>query len=64
MYSRPNQDVTREELARIIWTENTDAQYSDWAIDKVISRIREKLGDKKPYTLIKTARKIGFKIVQ
>jgi DNA-binding winged helix-turn-helix (wHTH) protein len=64
MYSRPNQDVTRDELAKIIWTENTDAQYSDWAIDKVISRIREKLGDKKPYTLIKTTRKIGFKIVQ
>ncbi|MBP9759654.1 winged helix-turn-helix transcriptional regulator [Candidatus Dojkabacteria bacterium] len=51
--------ITRGDIANIIW-ESPDEQYSDWAIDKLISRIREKLNDTRPHKLIKTLKKRGF----
>lgn len=55
--------TTREDIARIIWKEDAIEKYSDWAIDKTISRIRKKLGDTKhPYTHIITIKGKGFKV--
>jgi len=61
LYSKRGKDVGREEIAEILWGKK--AEYSDWAIDKLVSRVRDKLGDDKPYRLIKTARGMGFILV-
>lgn len=37
--------VTREELAARLWPIDTDAQYSDWAIDQIIARVRKRLAE-------------------
>ena len=34
--------ITREEVASLLWT-HKEEKYSDWALDKVISRLRKKL---------------------
>jgi DNA-binding winged helix-turn-helix (wHTH) protein len=62
--SNLNAPVTREAIAKILWTDHGVNDYSDWAIDKMISRIREKLHDEKPYRLIKTIRGIGFELIR
>ena len=35
--------VTREEAASLLWGKHKEEKYSDWALDKVISRLRKKL---------------------
>jgi DNA-binding winged helix-turn-helix (wHTH) protein len=63
LFDNANHDVKREDLANIIWKDESNFEYSDWAIDKIISRIREKIGDTKPYKIIKTARNKGFSMI-
>jgi hypothetical protein len=60
LFRNRGKEVSREAIAKDIWTGHEASSYSDWAMDKLISRIREKLGDARPYRLIKTSRKIGF----
>jgi DNA-binding winged helix-turn-helix (wHTH) protein len=36
--------VTRDQVAKTIWGNNFEEQYSDWAIDQTISRFRKKIG--------------------
>lgn len=52
--------LEREEVAKVMWGDNYTIQYSDWAIDKTVSRIRTKIGDVKPYKTIVTLKKRGF----
>jgi DNA-binding winged helix-turn-helix (wHTH) protein len=52
--------VLREDIARILWGENMNIQYSDWAIDRTIYRLRKKIQDKSPYQIILTLKKRGF----
>jgi len=40
---RPGAIVTREDVASRIWPTNTMQHYSDWAIDKLIARLRHRL---------------------
>jgi hypothetical protein len=54
--------VQRDVLATVIWPEHKAGYYSDWAIDKLASRVRTKLKDVKPYRIIKTVRNYGFKL--
>ncbi|MFC1711671.1 winged helix-turn-helix domain-containing protein [Patescibacteria group bacterium] len=35
--------LTREEIAKYIWSTDTEKNYSDWAIDQLIRRLRKKL---------------------
>ncbi len=35
--------VTRDDIARQLWPSDTKAQYSDWAIDQMIARLRKKM---------------------
>lgn len=56
--------VSRDRIAEIIWSKDTDEKYSDWAIDQTIARIRKKLG--KLYVSPKnilTARGKGYRFV-
>lgn len=50
--------VTRESIAKVMWDENYTQNYSDWAIDSLISRIRKKV----PNEEIVTSRGKGFLI--
>jgi hypothetical protein len=54
--------VTRDDIAEVLWGKDAAKKYSEWAIDKVISRIREKTEEtsRKPKYLI-TLRGVGFK---
>lgn len=57
------QVVSREKIADKIWHNNWEEKYSDWAIDQMIHRIREKLTlTKAPYT-IQTKKGQGFFLV-
>src|SRR3989344_9245494 len=38
-----NKLINRDEIAEIIWKDFNDIDYSDWAIDQIISRFRKKL---------------------
>lgn len=35
--------ITRDEIAKIVWKGNWEEKYSDWAIDKLISKLKSKL---------------------
>ena len=37
--------ISREELAEVVWGDEADEKYSEWAIDKRISRLRKNLKD-------------------
>lgn len=55
--------TTREDIALQIWGDKYMDEYSDWAIDKAISRIRKKLQDsKRPYKYLITIKGKGFKL--
>lgn len=51
--------ISREDVAKVLWGNNYLQQYSDWSIDKTISRIRKKIQDK-DHTKIRTLKKRGF----
>ncbi len=54
--------VTREKIAEVLWEEDYIEKYSDWAIDKLISRLRKKLCTNRGSFPIKTLRGHGFLI--
>ncbi len=56
--------LKREEIAQAIWQDDWMRRYSDWAIDQVIHRIREKLQKTKAPYKIMTKRGEGFYLVQ
>ncbi len=41
---RAGQLVTRDDLAKVLWGDGWADRYSDWAIDQLISTLREKMG--------------------
>ncbi len=60
----PGKVISREQIAVIMWGKDFATKYSDWAIDRTISRVRSKIGDfayKPKY--IKTLRGRGFKLL-
>lgn len=63
LLSQGNSVVKREAVAEIMWGSESGEKYSDWAIDRAISRLRKKIGDNayRPQ-YIKTLRGRGFKL--
>ena len=45
LYNRKGSIVNKDEIANILWKSEAIKKYSDWAIDKTISRLRKKIGD-------------------
>ncbi len=43
LIERQGNVLTRDEIAKIIWGDNASSEYSSWAIDKSISRLRKKI---------------------
>lgn len=55
--------LSRDALAEIIWKDDVLDKYSEWAIDKAISRIRKKLNSSKlPDINLETCKRKGIKI--
>jgi hypothetical protein len=52
--------ISRDEIAKIIWEDNWNDRYSDWAIDQAIYRLRKKLAKIKGTKRIKTKKAEGF----
>jgi hypothetical protein len=59
--SKPNQQITRDEVANIIWGKQSNVKYSDWAIDKAISRLRSKISSSN-YQLM-TVKNLGYQLI-
>lgn len=61
LLSNPRKVILRDDLAPVLWGENWDKKYSDWAIDKLAFRVRKKISrlgiDEK---LLKTVKRKGF----
>src|SRR5258706_3354464 len=61
LMKKRGQVISREDLAQDIWGQNWMDSYSDWAIDKLISRLRKNLQQVGlPRTIITTRKKQGF----
>lgn len=58
---RENQYVTRDEIAQILWGKLWQEKYSDWALDKSVSRLRRSLISK-THQLI-TVKGIGYSLI-
>ena len=54
--------VSRDDIAQILWGKQWLEKYSDWAIDKAISRLRNKLSPSSPFQLI-TVKNAGYKLI-
>lgn len=56
--------VTRDMIAKALWPINTEDYYSDWAVDRLIARLRVKLGKLgMPKEIIKTLRNKGYMLI-
>lgn len=63
LLSEPGIMISRAEVAKVLWGEEKSYdKYSDWAIDKTVSRIRGKIKKQFPMVEIslKSLKKIGF----
>lgn len=56
--------VTRDEIARILWGNKENEKYSNWAIDKTVSRIRHKLAANNTACSIITIKKQGYVLLK
>lgn len=54
--------ISRDEIANHMWPTNTHEQYSDWAIDQLIARLRKRMIELSlPSTLIESVRGKGYR---
>jgi DNA-binding response OmpR family regulator len=53
----------REQIVRIIWPQEEELGVSDWAIDKLIARVRNKLKTQKNNFEIQTIKTRGYKLI-
>lgn len=60
LYLKQGELVTRDEIAEVLWKDKVKERYSDWAIDKTISRIRKKLLKHNAVCSIITLKKQGY----
>jgi DNA-binding winged helix-turn-helix (wHTH) protein len=55
--------VSRDDIAKCIWPVKTMENYSDWAIDQIIARIRKRLKELSlPPSIVRTIRGQGFQL--
>ena len=58
-----NTIINREELAEAIWGKEWEDKYSEWAIDKLVQRLRDKILQSRLPFKIMTKRKQGFMMI-
>ncbi len=57
----PDEIVSRDDIAKVIWPINTESYFTEWALDRIIARLRSKLGKLGiPKNFIITLRGRGF----
>ena len=54
----------REEIIEVVWPEEEDLGVSDWAIDKLVARVRNKLKLQKNDFEIQTIKTRGYKLIE
>ncbi len=57
-----NKDISRDDLANILWGNNVES-FSEWALDKLISRLRSKIATPTSLNPIMTIRNKGYKFI-
>ncbi|MBI5151151.1 MAG: winged helix-turn-helix transcriptional regulator [Candidatus Pacebacteria bacterium] len=60
---RKNEVISREEIAQILWGEKYLEKYSDWAIDKTISRMRKNMEHHHSTISVQTIKGKGYQII-
>jgi hypothetical protein len=55
--------ISREEVAQILWQDEWTERYSEWAIDKVMSRLRKKIATKHMPGILVTVKGKGYRVV-
>ena len=60
LWAKKGEEVSRDEVAKVMWGEKSNQSYSDWAIDKIISKIRKKIGDVGKKKKLKSIKGKGF----
>ncbi len=59
--SRPNTPIDRDTIAQIIWPTKTEDNFSQWAIDQAVKRLRDRLISLRlPPTTISSVRGVGY----
>lgn len=56
--------VSREEVAQAAWKDDWEEKYSDWALDALIHRLRQKIGQIYPESTLETKKGLGFIFIQ
>ncbi len=57
---KDEEPVSRDEIAQILWGKAWNSKYSDWAIDKAISRLRKNIKDNE--IKIVTVKNLGYQL--
>jgi DNA-binding response OmpR family regulator len=52
--------VSRDQIALVLWEDQAQDKYSDWSIDQIIHRIRNKITVSHSAANILTKKKLGF----
>ncbi len=60
LFNANGETLSRDNLAEVIWGENWHVDYSNWALDQSISRLRRKLKEIGMPDIIKSAKGKGF----
>jgi len=55
--------VSKEDIAYVLWKDEWEDKFSEWAIDKLISRIRKKIKDVEGAKEIKTIKGKGYTLL-
>lgn len=63
LLERSGEVISRDAIAICLWPINTQEEYSDWAIDQIVARIRKRLKDfDLPKTFIRAQRGKGYRL--
>lgn len=60
LFEKKGKVVEKDAIAKLIWEKEAEERYSDWAIDKTISRLRSRLSEYTNLYTITTKKKAGF----
>ena len=64
LFKNLNQVCERERIIEAVWAESEELGVSDWTIDRLVARLREKLKNQKSKYQVITVKTRGFKLSQ
>ena len=63
LLEKPNEITEREDIVEKVWPEYQEYGVSDWSIDRLVARLRNKLKQQKVGYEIQTIRTRGYKLL-